>query len=74
MISGVKAKRLREIARDAHVTFVGTKKAPDAALRSLGPIRVGLYKPWRASMDEGWTRLVLENFGYGIRVTGQRGR
>ena len=27
--------------------------------------RVGLYKPWAASMDEGWTRWVLEQYGFG---------
>ncbi len=26
--------------------------------------RVGLYRPWTASMDEGWTRWVLEEHGF----------
>src|SRR5262249_6686233 len=26
--------------------------------------RVGLYKPWAASMDEGWTRWLLEQYGF----------
>ena len=26
--------------------------------------RVGLYKSWNASMDEGWTRWLLEDFGF----------
>ncbi len=26
--------------------------------------RLGLYQPWTASMDEGWTRLVLDSFGF----------
>jgi hypothetical protein len=26
--------------------------------------RVGIYKPWVASMDEGWTRFVLEQYGF----------
>ena len=30
----------------------------------LAPVRLGLYKPWTASMDEGWTRLVLERFEF----------
>jgi hypothetical protein len=31
----------------------------------VSPVRTGLYKPWTASMDEGWTRLVLERFEFG---------
>jgi len=34
------------------------------ALRSMSPPRTGLYQPWTASMDEGWTRLVLDNFEF----------
>jgi hypothetical protein len=26
--------------------------------------RVGLYQPWQANMDEGWTRWLLEYFGF----------
>ena len=28
------------------------------------PQRIGVYQPWSPSMDEGWTRLVLERFGF----------
>ena len=28
----------------------------------LGALRLGLYQPWTASMDEGWTRWVLEGW------------
>ncbi len=31
------------------------------------PIRrpsIGMYRPWRASMDEGWTRWLLERYGF----------
>ncbi len=26
--------------------------------------RIGLYRPWMASMDEGWTRWLIENFDF----------
>jgi len=26
--------------------------------------RIGLYQPWQPNMDEGWTRWLLENFGF----------
>ncbi len=29
--------------------------------------RIGLYKPWTASMDEGWTRWVFEQYGIPYR-------
>ena len=37
---------------------------PVRALRSTPLPRLGLYQPWTASMDEGWTRLVLDNFEF----------
>jgi hypothetical protein len=42
-------------------TAVGS--VPEAAEPLRAP-RVGLYKPWAASMDEGWTRFVLEQYGF----------
>ncbi|MCE7960672.1 MAG: hypothetical protein DYH06_22450, partial [Acidobacteria bacterium ACB2] len=32
--------------------------------RPVARPRVGLYKPWVASMDEGWTRFLLERYGF----------
>jgi hypothetical protein len=29
--------------------------------------RIGLYRPWNASIDEGWTRWILENYNYEAR-------
>ena len=29
--------------------------------------RIGLYQPWPPSMDEGWTRWVMEQYGFGFK-------
>jgi hypothetical protein len=34
------------------------------ALYRLEAPRIGLYQPWVPSMDEGWTRFVLESFAF----------
>jgi len=36
----------------------------EAALANMSQPRLGLYQPWTASIDEGWTRLVLDNFEF----------
>ncbi len=32
--------------------------------QALTAPRVAIYKPWAASMDEGWTRFLLEQYGF----------
>jgi hypothetical protein len=35
--------------------------------KPLKPVRIGLYKPYIASIDEGWTRFLLEQYGFNIK-------
>jgi hypothetical protein len=55
---------LADIANELHVPMVPVATAPDTELLKVGRARVGLFKPWVASMDEGWTRFVLENYEF----------
>src|SRR5262249_46720199 len=38
--------------------------SPPATPRRLQAPGAALYKPWAASMDEGWTRWLLEQYGF----------
>jgi hypothetical protein len=54
------------IARKASRLPTGDQtKAPDAKtyVEQKSP-RIGFYQPWTASMDEGWTRWVLEHYEF----------
>ena len=58
-------------ARWARGQSVWRNEAGDFALASGGANwhelkapRIGLYKSWNANMDEGWTRWLLEQFGF----------
>ncbi len=58
--------RLSRIANDFGLSFTGLAAAPRTALRALTRPRVGLYKSYVASMDEGWTRWVLESHHFDV--------
>jgi hypothetical protein len=65
-ISGedVDSTKLAELADELHVPVVPLASAPSTEMLRVESARVGLFKPWVASMDEGWTRFVLEQYGF----------
>ena len=40
------------------------ERAPAASGTAVKKPRIGLFRPWSGSMDEGWTRWVLEQYGF----------
>jgi hypothetical protein len=63
VLSGIAREKLAEIAGKHSVTVQAAAKAPEKTLATKKP-RVGLYRSWNASIDEGWTRWILENYGF----------
>lgn len=67
---GVKVERAAMPEGTARVTEI--KPATKAVIARGAALarqpKVATYKPWQASMDEGWTRWLLET--YGVAVTG----
>jgi hypothetical protein len=53
---------LESIVQELWVRFEGLWAKPIVSVYTLKTPRVGLYKSWSASMDEGWTRWVLEQY------------
>ncbi len=52
------------LVRDLGLRADGMKGKPPSNLQPIGRARVALYKPFTASIDEGWTRLVLEQYEF----------
>jgi len=52
-----------DLAREQSLTLQAVAKAPDGAVTTRKP-RLGLYRAWMGVIDEGWTRWILEDFGF----------
>jgi hypothetical protein len=63
IVSGIEASRVAEIARKHSVNALAIAASPSDAMTVKKP-RVGLYRSWNANIDEGWTRWILENYGF----------
>jgi hypothetical protein len=60
----VSPSTLASITNDLHVPVAPVAAAPDTEMLRVRRARVGLFKPWVASMDEGWTRFILEDYEF----------
>ena len=58
------AADLETNSRNVYVQFEGLESEPAIKKYELKLPRLGIYKSWVASIDEGWTRWVLEQFEF----------
>ena len=61
------APDLADVAKACRVRLEGLSSNPLVPSDALREVRVGLYKPWTASADEGWTRWVLEQYHFNLK-------
>ncbi len=55
--------RIQTLANEFGLDFMGLATRPDG-LHQLRRPRVAIYKSWDASMDEGWTRWLLQQYEF----------
>jgi hypothetical protein len=60
------AERIEALATELGIDFVGLNSSPADDLSKLRLPKVGLYKSYVAFMDEGWTRWLLEDYGFDL--------
>ncbi len=55
-----------KVAEDTGVSFIGISKEQQcSAMTDIKPLRIGLFQRyWGGNADEGWSKLVLENFAF----------
>ena len=60
-LRGLSNSAQEELVQSLSLQAERTESAPGRAVRQP---RIGVYQPWTGSMDEGWTRWVLEQYGF----------
>jgi hypothetical protein len=53
-----------KLAKELDLKITVLSRLPDVGLHAISTVRLGLYQPWTASADEGWTRFVLEQYEF----------
>src|SRR5579863_332732 len=62
LVSGMSRSAMEGLGKKYSVAALGgTAPAHTLALKRA---RIGIYRPWAPSIDEGWTRWILENYGF----------
>jgi hypothetical protein len=62
----VTPERLDSLATALGIDFVGIRREPRSTALALELPRVGVYKSWMASSDEGWTRWMLDTYEFAV--------
>ena len=65
---GVDRTMLEEIAAEKGLSFHAVGAAPDVPAMALTQPRIGLWDRYGGSMPSGWTRMLLEDFGFEFEV------
>lgn len=60
----VTPEAISRLSKEVRVPVEPLAAKPTGEAYRVSPVRVGLYKPWVASMDEGWTRFLLERYEF----------
>ena len=61
LLSGIDANVAASLARKHSLPVQGAAAGDSVAVRKP---RLGLYRGWQAAIDEGWTRWILEEYGF----------
>ncbi len=63
VLGGVSRANIGDWSKKYGLSVLSVEKTPEHLI-AVHKARVGLYRPWNPSSDEGWTRWILEQYGF----------
>ncbi len=64
VIDGVSRERMAALAERYGLVVSVMPEAPATRMVDVRKPRIAVYQPWGSNMDEGWTRWLLEKYGF----------
>ena len=71
IVEGASREDLEKLGVEFGVFFTGLDAVP-AGVKPIRAPRIALYRSHRANMDEGWTRWMLEQYGFAYTTAEER--
>jgi len=68
IISGAAPDRMASLADQYGIMITATADAPPVTAVDVPRPRLAVYQSWGSNMDEGWTRWLLDNYGFEYTV------
>lgn len=63
-VSGIAYADLKALVEELGLRGVALSTKPEGTFKALPQPKIGLYHGWVDTMDEGWTRYTLEQYGF----------
>ncbi len=60
--------KIISLSKDLGIEIKAVDNLGKATLIEVKKKKIGIYQPWITSMDEGWTRLVLDSFYFDYKI------
>lgn len=64
IVDRVRRAPVEALAAELGLVVQAVRRAPAVSLITVTRPRLAVYQPWGSNMDEGWTRWLLDDFGF----------
>jgi len=68
LLESISREQVESVARELGIQVYAILRTAHDDLMEVPRPRIAVYQPWQSNMDEGWTRWVLEAYGFDYTI------